>query len=417
MPMQENIEPSSAILRGGRVLLSSDDVPQTCDIVIDRHGTIASIAPHISPPAGVSVVDLQGFLVSPGLIDMHQHLDKTRTRDAVHAPDGSLSAAISAYNQYAKTRTIYDIMRCAEATVDACIKRGTVGIRTHVNVGPDFGLRGLEAISALSAKLNDRISLQIVALPPPDPDAAAQWIEDAVAVGIHAIGGVPAHAKDPMAFLATIFAAAEHHGLGIDLHLDEHLNPERHLFDAIIEMTVAQGMQERVVAGHCSALSALPERTARRLIDGFAKAGIGVVTLPAANLHLLGRTADVLCPRGLTRVRDLQRAGVAIACASDNIQDPFVPTGSGDMLEIARWTMLAGHYDPADFSDVFAMITSSPAVMTEGSASMTAGSPANFLITDAIGTKDLIASGPLERTVFFRGKVVAGALPNKACMS
>jgi cytosine deaminase len=73
------------------------------------------------------------------------------------------------------------------------------------------------------------------------------------------------------------------------MHIDEHLDPERILFDAIIERTRAHGMQGRVVAGHCCALSAIEQDEAKRIIEGFAEAEIGVVTLPAANLFLQGR--------------------------------------------------------------------------------------------------------------------------------
>ena len=96
------------------------------------------------------------------------------------------------------------------------------------------------------------------------------------------------------------------------------------------------------------------------LSRGFAKAGIAVVTLPAANLFLQGRDAGQLPPRGLTRVRELLDAGVPVAAASDNIQDPFIPIGSGDLLEIARWTLVAGHLGLGDLPTAFDMVSPFP---------------------------------------------------------
>lgn len=406
-------QPPLRILRGGGAILDHHAAPQTCDIAIGRDGTITGIAPRIEAPPSVHVANLRDWLVVPGLVDMHQHLDKTRTRDAVANPDGTLGGAVRAYNEFAKTRSVADIMRRAEETIEACIAHGTVAIRTHVNVGPEFGLRGLEALSALRATLADRIALQLVVLPPPDADMARHWIDEAVAFGVDAIGGTPAHAGDPKSFLSTVFDAAERHGLGVDLHLDEHLDAARHLYHDVIGLTRARSMQNRVVAGHCSSLGSLPKRQAQPVVEGFFEAGIGVVALPAANLHLLGRDADALSPRGLTRARDLCRAGVNVACASDNIQDPFVPTGSGDMLELARWTMLAGHFDAAEFAIVFDMITATPArMMGLPMSGLRVGAPAHFLITRATGVADLVASGPRERIVLFGGIPVAGALPN-----
>src|SRR5262249_60163620 len=140
-----------------------------------------------------------------------------------------------------------------------------------------------------------------------------------------------------------------------------HLAAGRLHFGPLSERTRGLGFQGRVVASHCSVLSALPLGEAQRIMAGLADAGIGVITLPAANLWLQGRDASQLPPRGLTRVRELLAAGVPVACASDNIQDPFVPTGSADMLQLARWTVLAGHLGGGALTQAYAMTTTLPA--------------------------------------------------------
>ena len=170
------------------------------------------------------------------------------------------------------------------------------------------------------------------------------WLDEALAMGADVVGGTPTRAHDVDDFLDMLFDASQRYGRPIDVHMDEHLDVNAVHFDALADRTVALGMQGKVVASHSSVLSALPPDEANRIIDRLAHAGIGVITLPAANLFLQGRHADRLPPRGLTRVNELARAGVTVACASDNIRDPFVPTGSGDMLEIARWTVLAAHH-------------------------------------------------------------------------
>src|SRR5581483_1278347 len=183
-------------------------------------------------------------------------------------------------------------------------------------------------------------------------------------------------------------------------------------FHAVIERTQALGMAGKVVASHSSALSALAPAEAARVIEGFARAGIGVVTLPAANLFLQGRDAAKLAPRGLTRVVELQAAGVPVAAASDNIQDPFVPTGSGGLLEIARWALLAGHLGSNDLGRAFEMITATPARLLgiEGDYGVRTGARADLLIADAADPEALVAGGALERTVLVNGRVVAGTL-------
>jgi cytosine deaminase len=235
------------------------------------------------------------------------------------------------------------------------------------------------------------------------------WLRSAIDLGIDAIGGVPAFSDQPIAFLKLLFEMAQRSGLPLDMHIDEHLDETKLLFDELARMTRAYGMAGRVVAGHCSALSAMPPDAARRTIDNLRDAGVGIVTLPAANLFLQGRAADRLPPRGLTRVKELLDAGVAVAAASDNVQDPFVPTGSGDLLEIARWTLLAGQLGLGDLQKTFEMVSATPAVMMGLGEDwgIREGARADILIVRADTIDDLVAGGAPERTVLFGGRVVA----------
>lgn len=384
------------------------------DILVAANGSIERIGPSLNQD-NIEKFDLRGRLVVPGLIDAHQHLDKTRTLASVPNPEGTLLGAINAFKRYAATMTPQDIAARAERTLQACLERGTVAVRTHANVDPEAKLRGVEALVALRERWRERMNVQVVAfLTGGGTKAAApsrEWLEEALRLGADVIGANPNHADDPDAVIALAFELAERHGKPIDFHLDEHLDATPTYFHRVIEHTRARRMAGRVVASHSSALSALPPDEAKRVVDGFADAGVGVVTLPAANLFLQGRDAAKLPPRGLTRVVDLQKAGVTVAAASDNIQDPFVPTGSGDLLEIGRWTLLAGHLGFNDLGRAFEMVTSAPArLLGFQDYGLREGARADLLITDARDRDDLIASGPLARTVLFGGRVVSGAL-------
>jgi cytosine deaminase len=207
--------------------------------------------------------------------------------------------------------------------------------------------------------------------------------------------------------LKLLFKAGERSGLPLDMHIDEHLNDVGLLFQPLIELTKAYGMGGRVIAGHCSALDALSPSEARRVAEGFAQAGIAVVTLPAANLFLQGRDAARLTPRGLTRVKQLLASGVQVAAGSDNIQDPFVPTGSGDLVEIARWTLLAGHLGLNDLSVACNMVAATPAkLMGLADWGLHVGARADLLITAAASVEDLVASGAPERLIMVGGRFI-----------
>jgi cytosine deaminase len=407
---------ASLLLKRGRVLRSGAKKPERLDLAIGPDGRIAALAPQIPPDSAETVVDLREKLVVPGLIDAHQHLDKSRTRALVKNPTLTLEGASAGYRAYAATVTREDIMARAERTLGICLAHGTVAIRSHTNIESQSGLRGIEAMTDLRERCRERFTLQVVAHlttnAPRMLDAARQWLSDAISAGADAIGGVPQYADQPLAFLDLLFEFAERSGLPIDMHIDEHLDGGRLLFDAVIERTLAHGMQGRVTAGHCCSLSAAAPDEAARVINGLAEAGIAVVTLPAANLFLQGRDAAILPPRGLTRVRELIAAGVRVAAASDNIQDPFIPTGSGDLLEVSRWTVLSGHLGLADLHTAFDMVSAVPATILGLGADwgIRPGARADLLITDAEDVDDLVATGATQRAVLVAGNLAAGAL-------
>jgi cytosine deaminase len=406
----------SLVLTRGRVLESGAKQPMRLEIGIGRDGRIAALAPSVDRAPATRVIDLDGKLVVPGLVDAHQHLDKSRTRRVVDNPRATLEGASAGYRAFAATVSPADIISRAERTLDACLARGTVAIRSHTNIESQTKLRGIEAMMQLRERCRDRITLQIVAHLTSDApcmlDASRRWLDGAIAVGADAIGGVPQYSDEPLAFLDLLFERAERSGLPLDMHVDEHLDPERLLFDALIERTRAHGMQGRVTAGHCCALSALDANASARIIASLAEAGIAVVTLPAANLFLQGRDASSLPPRGVTRIRELMAAGVRVAAASDNIQDPFIPTGSGDLLEIARWTLLAGHFGLNEHRAAFDMVAGTPAsIIGLGSDwGIRKGARADLLITDADDAEDLVATGSTHRAVLVAGRLVAGVL-------
>lgn len=405
------------LLRGGRIVRTGEKQPELLDILVDTNGRIAAIGGSQCAVTDVENIDLQGKLVVPGLVDLHQHVDKSRTRRVVRNPAGTLDGALAGYQAFAAGVTRDDMIARATRTLETCLAYGTVAIRTHTNIDPQTQVRGIEAMVELRDRYADRVKLQVVAHVTSGAtrvrDKAEAWIEQAIDAGADVIGGVPAISDDPIAFLDMVFGLAEKHGRPLDLHIDEHLDAKTLLFEPLAERTEALGLQGRVVASHSSALSALDRAEAGRIIEKLARARIAIVTLPAANLFLQGRDASALPPRGLTRIVELLAAGVPVAAGSDNIQDPFVPTGSGDLLEIARWTLLAGHLGLGDLNNAFDMVSSTPAaIMGLGQDwGIRPGARADLLITDGEDPEDLVATGALTRTVMVGGCIVSGKLP------
>lgn len=63
-------------LVGGTVLTGDSLTSVTDGVVLIRDGVITDVgrAGEVTPPAGATVVDVSGYTVSPGLVDMHVHL-------------------------------------------------------------------------------------------------------------------------------------------------------------------------------------------------------------------------------------------------------------------------------------------------------------------------------------------------------
>ncbi|HMN95739.1 MAG TPA: dihydroorotase [Phycisphaerales bacterium] len=64
---------SPLLLRGGRVIDPASGLDATADVLV-VDGRIAAVAPRrLDAPPGTSILDLEGSIVAPGLIDIHVH--------------------------------------------------------------------------------------------------------------------------------------------------------------------------------------------------------------------------------------------------------------------------------------------------------------------------------------------------------
>jgi dihydroorotase len=77
------------ILQGGHVLDAKNHVDTVEDVAV-KDGLIAEVAPHIDAKEAVKAIDVKGFYVTPGLVDIHEHVYAgTGERDS-YAGDNSV---------------------------------------------------------------------------------------------------------------------------------------------------------------------------------------------------------------------------------------------------------------------------------------------------------------------------------------
>lgn len=380
---------------------------------------IAIAAGHIAavtqdaPVGAAETLDLDGRVVLPGFVEGHIHLDKALTAGLLPNRSGTLKEALEITRQFERQASQADVYARARETALWALRCGSTTIRTHVNVGPAIGLKGLHALVDLRERLTGLVDIQIVALPQrllgPEWQEGRDLLDSAMREGADAVGGVPLNDTDPGAFVDEIFRIAARHDKPIDLHVDESGSPADCVLGFLAGRTLTTGYQGRVVAGHCCSLSSVDDRTAATTIENVARAGISVATLPGTNLYLQGRGEPHPVRRGLTRVKELIAAGVNVFCGSDNIKDMFNPLGRPDPLLSAH---MLGHAaqmgSPDEQGYLLRSITNNPAAALGIESGLSDGSKADLVVLDTRSLNEILADLSPCLLVIKEGRVVSG---------
>ncbi|WP_433283740.1 amidohydrolase family protein [Pseudonocardia sp. CA-142604] len=354
-------------------------------------------------------LDASGWRVLPAACEPHAHLDKSLTASRIDPGAGNdLMDAIEQWRAILPGIDAADISARALAAVHRYVARGITTIRTHVDVplhGDPF--RGVDALVGLREQLRGRVTLQVCLLAGSEvPDVV---IGEAVARGIDVVGGCPHLAPDPHHEVTRMLDVAERHGLPVDLHADEQTGvsgPDARMdIVDMAEQVLARGLTQRVTASHCVRLGSLPPARLEPVLELVARAGLGIVTLPITNLYLQGREATHLAPRGLTAVRRILDAEIALAAGADNLRDPFNPAGRADPFETTSLLMTAGHLRPTEA--LAAVTTAARTVLGLPQAGTAPGDVADLLLVPDTDLGDVLAGADDARVVVSGGRVVA----------
>jgi len=382
--------------------------------LVDLHvvdGLVSALLESGTPvAANTPREDLAGWLLVGAMAEPHAHLDKALTAEQVPNPRGDLMGAIDAWMTAASAGmfTPEDIVDRATAALELLLANGATAVRTHVNVGA--GVEALQAVREARSRMDDLLDVQIVALTSnpitgPEGRENRRALAAALEVGVDLIGGCPHLDPDGTALMADAFAAASDAGIGLDLHVDEMLDPEVLYLRELARMVSDSGFAHPVTASHCVTLGLQSPEVQAAVSREVADAGVSVVTLPQTNLFLQGRNHPTATPRGLTAMSALHQAGALVCAGADNVQDPFNLVGRSDPLETAALLVMAGHRLP---DEAFRMIgADARACLGLPSAEPIVGAVADLVAIDAPSVRGAIADAPMARKVFHRGKLVA----------
>ncbi len=358
--------------------------------------------------------DLDGWLLLPAMAEPHAHLDKALTADLVPNPAGDLMGAIEGWIAAAAAGKITEdgITERAIAAMELLLVHGVTAVRTHVNVIDSIGASAVRAVRKAAETVEGLLDVQIVGLVGsqmmgPEGAGMRAALVEALEVGLDFVGGCPHLEDDGLGVINLAITSATEAGIGIDLHVDETLDPTMLRLETMAERIIDTGFDGLVAASHCVSLGMQPVDVQKRVATKVAEAGISVFPLPQTNLFLQGREHPEAMPRGLTALRALDEAGVLVAAGADNVQDPFNLVGRSDPLETAALMVMAGHKLPGDAFDLVS--NNARRAMGLDPVTVSVGDPADLVAIDAPTLRGAIADAPMSRRVFRQGRLVASA--------
>src|SRR5262249_29451312 len=137
---------------------------ETVDALIEN-GRFLRFAANISVP-GAPVVEGENRLMLPGLIEPHVHLDKTLWGLPWRA-DNARPRPVDPFRNRRRIRRGLNVSieERGGNLLRQCIAQGSTVVRSHVDVDPETGLKGVTALLALREKYAAHVDLQLVVFP------------------------------------------------------------------------------------------------------------------------------------------------------------------------------------------------------------------------------------------------------------
>jgi cytosine/creatinine deaminase len=389
------------------------------DIAVED-GLIASLLPAGTPALDdLPVLDLDGGIVLPRLVDVHTHLDKGHIWPRRPNPDGSFMGALSAVAADREANwSAGDVRARMEFGLRCAYAHGTAAIRTHLDsLGKQIGI-SWPVYAEIKAEWAGRIALQaspLFAVDAVADPAHMQAIVKAVADhGDSLLGAVTYMVPELDAALDTLFRTAIENGFDLDFHVDETNDPAARSLEHIADAALRHRFGGRILAGHCCSLSLQQPQDEARIVAKVREAGIAVVSLPMCNMYLQdrqpGRTPRW---RGVTALHELKSAGVPVMIASDNTRDPFYAYGDLDLVETLREGTRILQLDHSD-RDWSRTVATTPAEIMglPGTGRLAAGGPADLILTRARDWTEFFARPQADRTVLVDGRATDLTLPD-----
>jgi len=226
------------------------------------------------------------------------------------------------------------------------------------------------------------------------------------------VGGIP-HFENTreqgVSSVKFLMDLAERTGCLVDVHCDETDDAQSRFLEVLAEETRVRGMGARVTASHTVAMGSYDNAYCSKLFRLLKRAGLSFVSCPTESIHLQGRFDTWPKRRGVTRVAELDRAGLNVCFGQDSIKDPWYPLGNGNILRVLDAGLHICHmmgYEDLKRSLDFVTDNSALAMNLGDNYGLCEGRPANLVVLDAPDDYEVVRRQAKARYSVRHGKVI-----------
>lgn len=391
------------VLRNARVP-SAAGTP--LDLGIDG-GRIVAVEPGLA--AEGPELDVGGRLVAPAFVETHIHLDKSCLLDRCRSDEGTLEEAIAEVAAAKAGFTESDVGERARRTLEKCIVQGTAHMRTHVEVDPVVGLRGIDGVRALVDEYRWAIDIELCVFPQEgllnNPGTDELMVEALGRGAASVVGAAPYTDSDPRGQIDRVFELAREFDVDVDMHLDFGGSPDGMQTEYVCRKTSELGWEGRVTVGHVTRLTTVTPERFDAVAGALAESGVAVTVLPSTDLFLMGRDRDG-APRGVVPAQRLLRHGVNCSLSTNNVLNPFTPFGDCSLVRMANLFANVAHVGRAtEMADCFDMVTRRSAqILRLSGYGVEAGCSADLVVLDCLSPEAAVAELAQPLYGFKRGR-------------
>jgi cytosine/creatinine deaminase len=386
------------------------------DIAIDQ-GTIIQISPKQIQTAQLEI-DATEQLVLPAFVNGQLHSCKVFWRRGLSklSNDVQRLPRFEAAHYVKKQYTVEDVFKRVDEVMQLAILNGTCAVRLFADVDEDSGLTALKGLLEVKKKYSPMMAVQIAAFPQDGvfggqtKTLMREAFDSSIdGLGADVVAGIPWIEKteeSKKAHTEMCFALAKEFDKPLHLVCDDTLDVNSRTLEYIARQTLLHGFEGRVAATQCASLAFQDDGYAKEVIQLVKDAGITVFS----NSHVSLVTTEVESeprPRGVTRIQELIRAGVPVACAQDDIDNWYYPFGRNDMLEVAHFMAHVGGFPWGQYDGVLPMVTEIPARVLGLEYGLDVGKPANLVLLEANDWREALQFQVVKKAVILKGNLIA----------